>query len=265
MTVQDNSREVFGLYSEYYDLLYKDKDYSSEANYVIKLIREHLPKAKLIADFGCGTALHGIEFAMNGFSVEGVELSESMCSIAKRNIAENDLAKKLEVHNGNISTYNIGRKFDAVVSLFHVMSYLTDNESLNGCFKNAARHLKKNGLFIFDFWYGPCVLTVRPSKRRKVLKGNGLEIIRTALPFMIYNENVVEVNYTIKGTRSEGKRNFELREEHRMRYFFLPELKFICETNGFRMLNVFEWMTGRELDETTWSGVCVLQFTGLKK
>jgi SAM-dependent methyltransferase len=254
---------VFGLYSEYYDLLYKDKDYSSEANYVIKLIREHLPNAKAIADFGCGTALHGIEFAKNGFTVAGIELSESMCGIAGRNISESKMKRKVEIHNGDISTYSIGKKFDAVVSLFHVMSYLTDNEPLTGCIKNAARHLKKNGLFIFDFWYGPCVLTVRPSKRRKVLKGNGLEIVRTATPCMMYNENVVEVNYTIKGTGSGGKKKSGFRERHRMRYFFLPELKFMCEANGFRMLNAVEWMTGRELNETTWSGVCVLQFKGI--
>ncbi|MBX7042880.1 MAG: class I SAM-dependent methyltransferase [Ignavibacteria bacterium] len=265
MRAQDNNKEVFGLYSEYYDLLYKDKDYTSEASYVIKLIREHLPNAKTIADFGCGTALHGIEFAKKGFSVAGIELSESMCGIAVRNISESRMKKKVEIHNGDISTYSIGKKFDAVVSLFHVMSYLTDNEQLSGCIKNAARHLKKNGLFMFDFWYGPCVLTVRPSKRRKVLEGNGLKIIRSAVPVMEYNENVVEVNYAMRGTRLQGKKKFELCEKHRMRYFFLPELKYMCETNGFRILNAVEWMTGRELDETTWSGVCVLQFTGMKK
>lgn len=265
MSAQDNSNEVFGLYSEYYDLLYKDKDYRSEAKYTVRLIREHLPNAKAIADFGCGTALHGIEFAKNGFSVTGIELSESMCSIAGRNITGSRMKEKVDVRNGDITTYRIGRKFDAVVSLFHVMCYLTDNGSLTGCIRNAARHLKKNGLFIFDFWYGPSVLTVRPSVRRKVLKGRSLEILRTARPLMIYNENVVEVNYTMKGIRLKEKKKFELHEKHRMRYFFLPELKYMCETNGFKLLSAFEWMTGRELDETTWSGVCVLQLTDTKK
>ena len=37
------------------------------------------------------------------------------------------------------------------LSLFHVVSYLTTDKKINSLFKNVYKHLKTNGLFIFDF------------------------------------------------------------------------------------------------------------------
>ena len=37
---------VFGTYARYYDLLYKDKDYTSEALFVESLLARHAPRAR---------------------------------------------------------------------------------------------------------------------------------------------------------------------------------------------------------------------------
>ena len=42
-------------------------------------------------------------------------------------------------------------------------------------FKTAAKHLKQNGVFIFDFWYGPGVLTDPPALRQKRLENNEMK------------------------------------------------------------------------------------------
>ena len=46
-------------------------------------------------------------------------------------------------------------KVDAVVSLFHVVSYQTTNGRVLDMFRNARDHLEPGGLFLFDVWYGP--------------------------------------------------------------------------------------------------------------
>lgn len=50
---------VFGdVYLRYYDLLYKDKDYKREADYVDALIKKYHPEPKSIKnllELGCGT------------------------------------------------------------------------------------------------------------------------------------------------------------------------------------------------------------------
>ena len=81
-----------------------------------------------------------------------------------------------------IRTLNLNRRFDAVISLFHVMSYQTSNENLGKAVRTAARHLAPDGIFIFDFWYGPAVLAERPERREKELSDEYIQVRRAAEP-----------------------------------------------------------------------------------
>ena len=145
------------LYSKYYDLLYSDKDYVIEAKYVEDLIKKNTNNAMSILELGCGTGKHADIFCDSGFIVHGVDDSKQMLNIAelKRVGKENNLF----FTHSKIQNLNLDKKFDVVTSLFHVMSYQITNESLVESFRVAKNHLKKRGIFIFDFWYGPAVLT----------------------------------------------------------------------------------------------------------
>lgn len=254
--------KVFGNYSAYYDLLYRDKDYVSEAGYVDSLLKEAMPEAQSVADFGCGTARHAIELARMGYSVIGVELSETMVSAARENIAKAGMSGAVTLQCCDITTVDTGMKYDAVVALFHVMGYLSDNATFLKGLSSAAKHLKKDGVFIFDFWYGPAVLTELPEVRTKTLKGRGLAIERTAVPEMIFDENVVEVNYTINATDESSGETSCLKEKHRMRYFFLPELRMMLGEFGFEVCAFYDWMTRNRPEKNSWSVVCVSRLTG---
>ena len=74
---------VFGAYSRYYNLLYQDKDYAGEAEYVRSLISRHFPQARAVLDLGCGTGRHDLLLAQMGYEVTGVDQSEEMLAIAK--------------------------------------------------------------------------------------------------------------------------------------------------------------------------------------
>lgn len=168
--MKKDKNKIFDAYAGYYDLLYKDKDYKSEADYVEKLIRKYKPDAKKILDLGCGTGKHDFIFAEKGFDVTGVELSQQMIEVANSNLKLTDKKNNvLKFVQGNTQKINLHEKFDAVVALFHVMSYHTENEEVNQAIKTVKKHLKPDGIFIFDFWYGPAVLTQRPESRIKKL------------------------------------------------------------------------------------------------
>ena len=53
-----NSPELFQGYSQYYDLLYRDKDYEREAAYIDALLRRHGVLGKNILELGSGTGRH---------------------------------------------------------------------------------------------------------------------------------------------------------------------------------------------------------------
>ena len=82
-------------------------------------------------------------------------------------IAQKNKNKNLTFIRSSIEELHLNQKFDAVISLFHVMSYQTTNEELSAAFKTASKHLAKGGIFIFDFWYGPTVHNEKPSIRIK--------------------------------------------------------------------------------------------------
>jgi len=254
------NEKVFGMYAEYYDLLYKDKNYDAETDYVVSLLKKYMPEANSLADLGCGTGKHAVEFAKRGYKVTGVEMSESMLNIAKKNLSGAGIEEKnVKYICGDISKIDTGEKYDAALALFHVIGYLTSNALLLQGIRNISRHLNKGGLLIFDYWYGPAVLAQKPERRSKLLKGNGLALRRNAEPELKVKENIVEVNYNIEVKADTGE-ILLLDEKHSMRYFFLPEIKLLLEQCGFKVLLNKEWITGNELSEESWSGLCVAKF-----
>ena len=245
------------LYSKYYDLLYSDKDYMSEAKYVEDLINKNCTNAMSILELGCGTGKHADIFSDNGFIVHGVDDSAQMLNIAelKRSGKENNLS----FTHSKIQNLNLDKKFDVVSSLFHVMSYQTSNESLIEAFRVAKNHLKKGGVFIFDFWYGPAVLTDLPVTRVKRLRSGEIKVTRIAEPKLKPQLNIVEVNYDIYIQELISKKITQQKELHKMRYFFDPELEVIISKVGFQIKQKYKWMDFENPDFNSWSVVWVLE------
>lgn len=244
----------FNAYSQYYDLLYKDKDYNAESEYIKNTIRQYKPKAKTLLELGAGTGKHAEILTEFGFSVTGIERSADMVSIAKK--INN---KNLEFHVADITQFKLADKFDVATSLFHVISYLTENTDLINTFKNVHNHLNEKGLFIFDVWYSPAVYHQTPEKRTKKLKSDSLEITRYATPEIHTNKNVVDVNYKIEIEELSTHKITEFEEKHPMRHFSTPEIDLLAISTGFKILNIEAFLTKEVPSVNTW-GVCyVLQ------
>lgn len=261
--------DVFDDYSAYYDLLYQQKDYRAEAAYIHKLIKTHHSNVKSILDLGCGTGAHDFFLAEMGYNIVGVDQSEKMLNIAeeKKNCFTQEIQDKVSFIQGDIRDLKLDEKpdrpacrtgrFDVVTALFHVMSYQTTDDDLQKAFATAAKYLNPGGVFIFDCWYGPAVLAELPEKREKTLEDDTLLIKRTALPVMKEKEQLVEVNYTINITTKATGKTIELKETHRMRYLFLPEIESLFISHGFEMLLSEEWLSSKALGESTWSACFV--------
>ena len=157
----------------------------------------------------------------------------------------------LEFHIGDVRNFSIEKKFDVVISLFHVTSYQTTNEDLKSMFEVASMHLKEGGLFIFDCWYGPAVLTEKPIVRIKRFQNENINILRLAEPIIYPNENLVDVKFTIQIKSSDGIQD-EFKENHLMRYIFTPELIEFLEKSNFKIINQVEWITGEKCGFNSW-------------
>lgn len=252
--------QVFDTYARYYDLLYRDKDYAAEAEYVASHIRGNVPQAKSILELGCGTGAHAEHLARLGYTVHGVDMSEEMLARAEERKAAlpAEVAARLTFVLGDARSVRTLQTYDVVISLFHVMSYQTTNVDLVAAFETAAAHLSPGGIFLFDFWYGPAVLTQKPEVRVKRLEDEEIKVTRIAEPVMQVNENLVEVNYTVFIEVMATGKIEEVREKHRMRYLFLPELQY-CHGAEFRTAECLGWMSENVPDAQTWACMKVLR------
>lgn len=249
--------KVFGDYARYYDLLYQDKDYQSEVDYIYSLIECYAQGSSSALELGCGTGKHALLLAEKGMSIHGVDMSAQMLDMAKHQMSDalDKIAGSVSLAQGDVRTYRCERLFDVCVSLFHVMSYQTTNQDLYAAFSTASAHLKPGGVFIFDCWYGPGVLANRPEVRVKRLENDEIQIIRIAEPNLYPNENCVDVNYHVFVRNKATKEVNEIKEKHSMRYLFYPEVeKFLADVD-MTILAAEEWMSGREPGLDTW-GVC---------
>lgn len=249
---------VFGDYARYYDLLYRDKDYAGEAAYLHRLIQTYCTGAKSVLNLGCGSGRHDRELVELGYSVTGVDCSSEMIDCARKN--SEYLTTPPDYRCADLCQVRLGRRFDAILALFHVFSYQSSNDSLGKAFATVREHLAPDGICLFDCWYGPAVLTERPEVRQRELEDDRTRVIRHAEPVLYPNDNLVDVYYRIDVLDKLDATCQRLEETHRMRYLFRPEVQLLLEQNGLRIVLFEEWLTGKEPGLDTWSVVFGITF-----
>ena len=238
--------------------MYKDKNYEAEADYVKAKLLQKKQRIKTVLEFGSGTGRHARLLAQRGFEMCGVERSKTMIEKARSEIDLLGL-QSIQFEQGDLRSVRIGKKFDAVIALFHVLSYQTSNADVQAMFETAATHIETGGIFLFDCWYGPAVLTDRPETRVKRAEDDTVEIIRIAESVMFPNQNKVEVHYKLLAIEKSSSILQQIDEVHPMRYFFLPEIALMLETSGFKLVATENWLDSGELGFSTWNATFIAE------
>lgn len=247
--------EVFHDYAYYYNAFYQEKDYAAEAGQVDALLKKYGCNINKIINFGCGTGRHDIEFDKIGYQCTGIDMSSLMIDIAQNNVKDEN--RDIDFYVEDIRNYEPIRKYDAVISLFHVMSYQNSNEDILKAFAAARKALDKGGLFLFDVWYGPGVLSDKPAVRVKEVEDDKYKLIRIARPVMHDKSNVVNVCYEVLVIDKKSNETKTINEVHSMRYFFRPELEFYLKAAGFELIDNLDCLTLGETDYESWTSYFV--------
>ncbi len=247
--------DVFERYANFYDNLYEDKDYEKECNFIKKIFELYSTKEiRSILDLGCGTGSHAFVFAGMGYSVTGVDQSESMLNIATTKAADKNL--DIRFQRQDIRNLNLSQQFDAAIAMFAVMGYQVSNKDFEDALVSVYNHLSPAGLLIFDVWFGPAVLVERPQDRVKIVNLPNRKIIRYAHPILDVIHQTCEVNYTVLEITQQ--KTTEISEHHLVRYFFYQEILYFLEKNGFEVLRISPFMDlNHDVDERCWNIVVV--------
>jgi len=254
--------DVFGEdYTDIYDLAYATKDYALEVERIVQAFEHHAPgQVHRVLDLGCGTGSHAIPLAGRGFDVVGVDRSEPMLEHARRKSREAPSGTgPIRFEQGDVRTAVLDGPFDAALMMFAVLGYQIGNDDLELALRNVRRHLRPGGLFLFDVWYGPAVLSERPSTRYRVFDSDAGRVIRIAESQLDLRRHVCDVTFHVFRL-GPGVEPIEDSEVHPVRFFFPMELEFVLKTCGLRLLEMgaFPELT-EPLTQDTWNAIVLAQ------
>lgn len=222
---------VFGKdYSVVYDYLYQDKDYDNECDFLEIIFKKHGSKVNTILELGCGTGGHAINLVKRSYKILGIDRSAEMLVAARNKAKEMDF--NIDFYESTIQDLKLNSKFDAVISMFAVMSYQTGNNDLALACKTAKQHLKPGGIFIFDAWNGLAVITDPPAQKVKEVSNGDERIIRFTEPYIDTMSHTVDTNFKVLRLRGDRLIS-ETEETHKMRFLFPQEIKYFLEVAGF--------------------------------
>lgn len=139
---------MFNESAEFYDKLYRWKDYKKESEKVLEFISKQEEAPKTILDIACGTHEHA-RYLSNRFHLDGLDINDKFIEHAK---SKNPRG---EYFVGNMTDFNIGKKYDVVMSLFSSVGYCKTVKNMESAIGCMAKHTNPGGLVIVEPWFSP--------------------------------------------------------------------------------------------------------------
>jgi ubiquinone/menaquinone biosynthesis C-methylase UbiE len=129
-----------------YDALYSFKNFEAEAKRLHQIIADKKTSpGNALLDVACGTGTH-LSFLRKYYAVEGIDLTPEMLEVARARHPE------ITFHQGDMRSFDLGRRFDIVTCLFSSIGYLKSPQELRDATINMARHLTPGGVLIIEPW-----------------------------------------------------------------------------------------------------------------
>ena len=230
-----DDRRVFGRSARIYDAVYSSKDYPAEAARVHALIQERLPGASSLLDVACGTGKH-LEQFRRWYEVAGVDLDERLIEIARERLGD------VPLHVADMTTFELGSRFDAVTCLFSAIGYAGTLEGLTRAVATMARHLTPNGVLMLEPWLAPDAWVVGRSDLLAVDQPD-LKIARMTISGREGRLAIMDFTYLVATTR--GLEQFS--ERHEMALFTDNEYREAFTAAGLAVEHDEDGLLGRGL------------------
>ena len=245
---------VFSQGAEFYDVFYGHKDHRGEVDHFLNLsgANRGQPTPRKILELGMGTGRHAAVLASMGITVHGVEMSASM--LDKIPVTENIIG-----HFGDARTIRLPEQFDSVFSFFHVASYQTTDDDIHSFFATARAHLDRGGTFVFDCWYSPGVIQLRPAPRTLAGNHDDITITRKSTSREDVDNSLVVVLQEFVIRDGQGTVLAEFSEEHTMRHFSTNEIRHLARSTGFGLTVVADPESGSEPGRESWAATYCLE------
>lgn len=224
-----NQSAIFGKFAQYYDAIYSDKNYQQECELVQRIIGG---SPQTILDLGSGTGSHSLILAEMGFDITGLDASETALDIAR---AKSRGRPNMRFVKGNITSFSLKKEYDACISMFCSICYVTNIRLFRKSLANIFDHLRPGGILIFDFWNGNAVIHQRPTTKVKTAIHDNQRIIRIADSKLNLYDGTCAINYHCI-IAEDSRIVDEFSEIHLLSYYFPSEVRYMLDDAGFEKI-----------------------------
>ena len=105
----------------------------------------------IVLELGCGTGRVLVPLANNCRAIHGLDSSEAMLAICRERLATANIPPNVaSVGLGDISTFNLGQKFDLLIAPYRVFQNLESDDQVDGFFGCVREHLAPGGSCILN-------------------------------------------------------------------------------------------------------------------
>ena len=248
------SKKNFNYYAELYDAFYKNKDYEIEIENLLKRLRNKgFKKFNTIIEFGCGTGSYSKILSENCVEIISTDLSSEMIEIAKNRLKS---FKNIKIEQADLTKIKKFKTSELIISLFHVFSYLNSLEELEKAMDNVSLNLKKNGIFVFDFWCASGQVMNKLENRIKKVNTNELSVIKKVTFNHLALEEIVKVYYEFEVYKNKFLIN-TFNEVHSMKYWSLETIKLVLDSKGFKIIDTFDIISGSRINNDSWGATII--------
>lgn len=252
-----------GRHAELYDISYADKPYAEEAAFVHQCLQQYsVGTTRRLLELACGTGTHALALEKFGYEIVATDYSdEDMFACARRKAAE--AGSSVDFRWQDMRALDVAdRPFDAAICLFDSIGYVETNEALMQVFRGVHRHLRPDGLFVFDFWHAVAMLRSYDRVRIRRWSTPGGELVHISETELDCAKQLARATYTIYELRHDGTCT-SLKETQTNPYFLMQEMAGWLSSCGFTPL---KWFAGFAPDEDitgqTWHIVTVARRCG---
>ncbi|MEU8120912.1 class I SAM-dependent methyltransferase [Spirillospora sp. NPDC049024] len=131
-----------------YELACSFRDVPAEVEVLLGWCAEQGLDPRTALELAAGPAEHAREFARRGLAATALDLNPRMCAYAAREAAKAGVG--LEVVEGDMTRFALGRRFDLIATMLDSTSHLMTLDAFVAHLRRAAAHLSPGGLYVIE-------------------------------------------------------------------------------------------------------------------
>ncbi|MGB9244941.1 MAG: class I SAM-dependent methyltransferase [Candidatus Acidiferrales bacterium] len=144
--------DSYEILASHYDGGYCSKLDLADVPFYVDLARK---SGGPVLEIACGTGRVLLPIAREGIEIEGVDNSESMLTILRRNLAREprEMRERVTIREGDMRDFRLATKFPLVIIPFRPLQHMYTVQDQVAALTTAAFHMAEGGSLAFDVFF----------------------------------------------------------------------------------------------------------------